>query len=92
MMIFWILLALLLLFATLVCYSALVVASRADEWESVKLCCNCIEWETCPCGKQGYKNGSSQGLSIGECKDYKPKERRKDEQILHRHNRHTDTE
>ena len=33
MIIFWILLALLLLFATLVCYSALVVASRADEWE-----------------------------------------------------------
>lgn len=33
MTLFWILLALLLLFATLVCYSALVVASRADEWE-----------------------------------------------------------
>ena len=28
-----ILIILLLLFATLVCYSALVVASRADEWE-----------------------------------------------------------
>lgn len=28
-----ILILLLLLFATLICYSALVVASRADEWE-----------------------------------------------------------
>ena len=33
MILFWILLALLLLTALLVCYSALVVASRADEWE-----------------------------------------------------------
>ena len=33
MTLFWILLALLALFGTLVCYSALVVASRADEWE-----------------------------------------------------------
>ena len=33
---FFILLALLILFAVLVCYSACVVAGRADEWE---------EWE-----------------------------------------------
>ena len=33
MTMFWILLGLLLLFALLIMYSALVVASRADEWE-----------------------------------------------------------
>ena len=33
MMLFWILLALLLLTALLVCYSALVASDRADEWE-----------------------------------------------------------
>ena len=29
----WILLTLLALFTMLICYSAVVVASRADEWE-----------------------------------------------------------
>ena len=33
MIIFWTLLALLLLTALLVCYSALVASARADEWE-----------------------------------------------------------
>lgn len=33
MRVFWILVILLVLFAVLICYSALVVASRADEWE-----------------------------------------------------------
>ena len=35
MTILWILLGLLGLFAILVCYSACVVASRADEWEEI---------------------------------------------------------
>ena len=38
---FWILVILLVLFAVLICYSALVVASRADEWERE-------EWEKPP--------------------------------------------
>ena len=33
MVLFWILLGLLALFGTLVCYSALVASARADEWE-----------------------------------------------------------
>lgn len=37
MIIFWTLVILLALFGTLVCYSALVVASRADEWEERRL-------------------------------------------------------
>ena len=39
MRVFWILVILLVLFAVLICYSALVVASRADEWERE-------EWES----------------------------------------------
>ena len=35
MTLFWILLGLLGLMALLICYSALVVASRADEWEEI---------------------------------------------------------
>lgn len=33
-------------------------------------CRNCVNWETCPCGKPGHDNGTSIGYSIGECKDY----------------------
>ena len=40
------------------------------EYE-IQNCKNCKEWETCPCGKKGHENGTSQGYSIGECKEYK---------------------
>lgn len=33
-------------------------------------CRNCKQWESCPCGKEGHKNGTSIGYSIGECKEY----------------------
>ena len=37
-----------------------------------KDCRDCKKWEDCPCGSNGHKNGTSQGYSIGECKDYVP--------------------
>lgn len=37
-------------------------------------CRDCKEFEDCPCGKNGHENGTSQGYSIGECKDFKPQE------------------
>ena len=37
-------------------------------------CRNCEQWDTCPCGKEGHENGTSIGYSIGECKEYKPKD------------------
>lgn len=36
-------------------------------------CRTCTEWETCPNGESGHRNGTSVGYSIGECKDYKRK-------------------
>ena len=33
-------------------------------------CRNCIQWETCLCGKPGHDKGTSIGYSIGECKEY----------------------
>lgn len=36
-------------------------------------CRNCQKWETCPCGENGHRKGTSIGHSIGECKDYKEK-------------------
>ena len=35
-----------------------------------KNCRDCKEWEDCPCGKDGHKNETSQGYSIGKCKDF----------------------
>lgn len=40
-----------------------------------KYCPNCREFEDCPCGKDGHESGTSQGYSIGECKDFDPQER-----------------
>lgn len=37
-------------------------------------CRDCKEFEDCPCGKDGHKSGTSQGYSIGECKDFEPQE------------------
>lgn len=37
-------------------------------------CRDCKEWESCPCGKDGHEKGTSQGYSIGECKDFEPQE------------------
>ena len=34
-------------------------------------CRDCKEYDDCPCGKAGHENGTSQGYSIGECKDFK---------------------
>ena len=36
-------------------------------------CRDCKEFEDCPCGKDGHENGTSQGYSIGECKDFERK-------------------
>lgn len=36
-------------------------------------CRDCKEFEDCSCGKKGHDNGTSQGYSIGECEDFKPK-------------------
>ena len=38
-------------------------------------CRDCKEYEDCPCGKDGHESGTSQGYSIGECKDFEPQER-----------------
>ena len=38
-------------------------------------CRKCKKWEDCPCGKEGHESGTSQGYSIGECKDFEPQER-----------------
>lgn len=38
-------------------------------------CRDCKEFEDCPCGKDGHKSGTSQGYSIGECKNFEPQER-----------------
>ena len=37
-------------------------------------CRKCKKWEDCPCGKEGHESGTSQGYSIGECKDFEPQE------------------
>lgn len=36
-----------------------------------KDCRNCTHFDSCPCGKDGHKNVTSIGYSIGECKDFK---------------------
>ena len=38
--------------------------------EKSKDCRDCKEFEDCPCGKDGHENRTSQGYSIGECKDF----------------------
>ena len=38
-------------------------------------CRYCEEYKDCPCGKDGHENGTSQGYSKGECKNFKLKER-----------------
>ena len=35
-------------------------------------CRGCKEFEDCPCGKDGHESETSQGYSIGECKDFEP--------------------
>ncbi len=35
-----------------------------------KDCRDCVEWDTCPCGKEGHEKGTSMGYSSGECKWY----------------------
>ena len=37
-------------------------------------CRNCKDYEDCPCGKDGHESGTSQGYSIGECKNFEPHE------------------
>lgn len=37
-------------------------------------CRDCKEFEDCSCGKNGHESGTSQGYSIGECKDFEPQE------------------
>lgn len=44
-----------------------------------KNCRNCKEFEDCPCGKDGHESGTSQGYSIGECKDFEPQESEENE-------------
>ena len=39
-------------------------------------CRDCKKYEDCPCGKDGHESGTSQGYSIGECKDFKPQKAR----------------
>jgi len=57
-----------------------------DFWEGFYACRNvvlqldmdcrdCKEYEDCPCGKDGHESKTSQGYSIGECKDFEPQER-----------------
>ena len=48
-------------------------AKMVEEQESED-CRNCKKWEDCPCGKEGHESGTSQGYSIGECKDFEPQE------------------
>ncbi len=50
---------------------AYLAAQEAYFEESIDNCINCINYETCPCGKTGHEKGISIGYSIGECKDYK---------------------
>ena len=38
---------------------------------SRKDCRNCDKWTECECGEKAHANGTSQGYSIGECKDFK---------------------
>ena len=37
-------------------------------------CRDCKKWIMCPCGLSGHVEGTSIGFSIGECKDFDPKE------------------
>ena len=37
-------------------------------------CRDCKEYEDCPCGEDGHEGGTSQGYSIGECKNFGPQE------------------
>lgn len=46
---------------------------------SMEDCRNCKQYGSCPCGKRGHDNGTSIGYSIGECKDFEPKEESNDQ-------------
>ena len=53
---------------------------RDDYWDEDKSqiesdCRDCKEYEDCPCGKDGHESETSQGYSIGECKDFELQER-----------------
>ena len=52
------------------CYEC--VKGMNNNFEPFKDCRNCKKWDDCPCGKKGHESGTSQGYSIGECKDYEP--------------------
>lgn len=42
----------------------------SEREDKMKDCRDCVQWETCQCGKTGHERGTSIGYSIGECKDY----------------------
>lgn len=67
----------------IVAWQAMVVPSGLAEqfkeyWTSPcneMDCRDCKEFKDCPCGKDGHENGTSQGYSMGECKDFQLQER-----------------
>lgn len=44
-------------------------------------CRDCKEYKDCPCGEDGHENGTSQGYSTGECKDFKLEEPEEEPEI-----------
>ena len=44
------------------------------DYKAESDCRDCKEYKDCPCGKDGHESGTSQGYSIGECKDFEPQE------------------
>ena len=53
-------------------YEEMIEPLKREIEQPCEDCRNCKRWDECPCGKEGHKNGTSIGYSIGECKDYEP--------------------
>jgi hypothetical protein len=49
-----------------------ILLNGIQKRQSCEDCRICNKWDECPCGKEGHKNGTSIGYSIGECKEYEP--------------------
>ena len=41
-----------------------------DKHISEEDCRDCDKWKECECGEKGHANSTSQGYSIGECRDF----------------------